>query len=118
MTSKLAFIAILALAISCCDDEEGPLTCGYENPVNDLPWLKAKADEINNSEFSRRYFYIEKGEYNGETVFFVNSCCPLCDIAIIFYNCAGERVDPVSFSDVKNWERIWAPKELECLFND
>lgn len=117
MNSKLAFIALVVLAFSCCDEEEGPLVCGYENPVNDLPWLKAKADEINDSEFMRRYFYIEGADYDGQQVFFINACCPTCNIAVIYYTCAGEQITDIDFNKVKNWQRIWEPKELECLSN-
>jgi hypothetical protein len=118
MNSKLAIVALIALALSCCDEEEGPLICGYENPIHDLPWLKAKAEEIQDSDFMRRYFYIMQADYNGEAIFYVNNCCPTCDAAPFYYNCAGERIDPIDHSQVKTWKRIWAPEELECVFTD
>lgn len=74
--------------------------------------------EIENSEFSRKYFYLVQADYNGQTVFYVNNCCPMCMTIIIYYDCAGNVLESVDASQVKNGRRIWMSDELECVFYD
>ena len=45
--TMLCFIVITSLTISGCDKQKTPhLVCNVENPLKDLPWLKAQVDEI------------------------------------------------------------------------
>jgi hypothetical protein len=108
----------MILAVVSCKDKDEPEVCDVDDPVNDLPWLKDRAAEIQNSEFSAKYFYIVQAEYDGRIVFYVNNCCPMCDTLITYRDCSGTQLESVDVTRVKNSKRIWTPKELECTFND
>ncbi|HMJ71221.1 MAG TPA: hypothetical protein VK508_20135 [Cyclobacteriaceae bacterium] len=115
MTFRLLFFLTILAVVSCKDKDE-PQVCDVEDPVNELQWLKDKAAEIQNSEFSAKYFYIEEADYNGQVVFYVNNCCPMCTTFITYYDCSGTPLEEVDASQVKNGRRIWTPEGLECVF--
>jgi hypothetical protein len=109
---------VLALAAISCKDKDEPAICGVDDPVNELEWLKAKIAELDNSELSRKYFYVVQADYNGQVIFYVNNCCPMCSTVILYYDCAGNELKSVDTSQVRNGKRIWASAQLECVFYD
>lgn len=120
MKAGWSVLAVIFLAFSVavsCDDDDAPTVCGVLDPVNDLPWLKAQVDRMD-SDISKKYSYLEQAEYEGQTIFYFNSCCPMCLIIIIYYDCDGNKLDSVDPGKVKNSRRIWAAEENECSFYD
>lgn len=117
MKAHLLFF-VLSFAVLSCKDNDVPRVCDVADPVTDLEWLKNKIVELENSELSRKYFYIEQADYNGQTLFYVNNCCPMCMTMIVYYNCSGEQMEGVDASQVRNGKRIWMSEELECVFYD
>lgn len=115
MKTYLMFF-VLMIAIVSCQDDDGAKACDVDNPVTDLPWLKDKVTELENSELSRKYFYVVQADYEGQTVFYVNSCCPMCLIVIQYYNCSGEIIESVDPDKVRNSTTIWTAEANECLF--
>lgn len=109
-------IAFIATAGSCSKDLDpsGP-ACNVADAVNDLPWLKAKAQELEASDL-HQYHYINKGIYNGQTVFVMANCCPFCSWIPIAYTCDGEQVTDFDFQKVENSEVFWKSKDNVCQF--
>lgn len=102
----LAYI-ISTLLLSCNNDDDLKVSilvdsCGKENPIEDLAWLKTKADEIKfNEGLISKHFYIEIGTYQGRTVFSLNNCWPICNTAIPIFNCNGENLGNLN-TDIKS----------------
>jgi hypothetical protein len=115
MKARLLIFALFVAVVSC-KDNDAPNVCHVDDPVNDLEWLKTKIDELENSEFSRKYFYVEQAEYNGQTIFYINNCCPMCMTMLVYYDCSGNAIESVDNSQVKNGKRIWMSEDLECVF--
>jgi len=106
---------ILTLAFSCKD--QGPdLICNVNNPTEDLPWLKSEIERRKQSQNDiSKYFYIEQGEYNGQTVFIYNNCCPMCNTILSVYDCNGKKLfDLDSTIEIKNIKKIWVPEDFPC----
>ena len=82
------FAISLSFALVSCQNSEGPVSCGVENPVQDLPWLKEKVEELAQSDFSQ-YFFVEEAKYEGNTVFVFQNCCPFCNSVVSVYSCEG-----------------------------
>ena len=86
--TTLYLVVAALLATACCDKSIPPIACNVDNPLTDLPWLKAKIDEYNllfqeNSNVSVVIYQCKYG--NEETGFLIDqgNMKP-------FYNCSGE----------------------------
>lgn len=116
MKFVLKFIIIIALLISCKSDDNLP-SCSFENPIEDLVWLKQKVDELNNSKHKE---IINQASYKNQTVFVFSICCYSCNTVITVYNCSGEKIgyiggdNEVSWDDISDSKKIWE-SEGECL---
>jgi hypothetical protein len=105
---------LLLIVISACQYNDLPTnTCDVRDPASDLPWLKEKIQEIQQTSI-HQYFRVEQVEYNGEIGFYINSCCPLCDIQPIFYKCSGEAVINIDISKLIRKGIIWQPLDFSC----
>jgi hypothetical protein len=116
----LPFTCVLAI-LFCCENKEASTStgCGTTNPAQDLAWLKAEIDlmENSNTEVSQ-YFYIRQGTYKGSTVFATINCCPVCNTlppevkncdGVTLFNFSDARAKDVVFSDV-----VWKGKNFSC----
>jgi hypothetical protein len=110
MKGRLLILLLLLTSFSCAYNDFG--ICGDA----DLQWLEDQKAELQNSETSRKYFYIEMAYYEGQPVFYVNSCCPLCLTVITYRDCSGNEIAGVDPSKLKDRRRIWLPEENECYF--
>mgnify|MGYP005748228407 CR=1 FL=1 len=115
-------ILFLSLIFFSCEKAEGPVSCGVENPSQNLPWLAERIENIEASSFPE-YFYIVEARYNGETVFLFENCCPFCNSVVPVYNCNGDLlgylseqngIDPSKISFV---QIAWKPSNSSCNFN-
>lgn len=125
MKKALLLFLMLSLVISSCSkDELDPIQdCNTENVLQDLPWLVELIEAQEQSEIGKKYSYISKGIYQGQTVFSVQNCCPFCNSIYLIINCEGETlgflgsegIDPSSITD---WEVIWRSSENTCATED
>lgn len=114
MSMKSFLIVLLSSAILFgCSDGENPTSCGVENPVDDLAWIK-EAIEFSQSSGLAGFTYLVQGTYKGKTVFIVESCCPFCNLISAVQDCRGEVIPDASVSDVTNKKVIWKPENSAC----
>ncbi|SFT88639.1 hypothetical protein SAMN04489724_2562 [Algoriphagus locisalis] len=98
------------------EDFEPTAACGVNDAISDLPWLKAKYEGLSTGELSE-YSYLVQAELEGETVFYMGSCCPFCNWAIILYDCAGNSVEYNATEDeLVDGKVIWQPENSVCQF--
>lgn len=125
MKKALFLFLMLSLVISSCSkDELDPIQdCNTENVLKDLPWLVELIEAQEQSEIGKKYSYISKGIYQGQTVFSLQNCCPFCNSISTVTDCAGNDlgflgsggIEPSSITD---WEVIWRSSENTCATED
>lgn len=122
MMRKIVLLICLC-SFLCCDDDTVNIpivaACGVDNPIEDLPWLRSLADEINQNESDvAPFFFIEMAEYEGETIFISNNCCPICSTIVPVYNCEGEFLsflnDKIKLTDTRNLGVIFKRDDFSC----
>lgn len=117
---SILFILLVFGLISCRDSDDAVMAgCGFDNPRQELPWLKEQIDIMENSDSPEVvYCYVVQGTYDNRTVFRFVDCNPVIDKAIFTFNCDGNRVDSeenfVSRQDLKNLKIIWKPRNFAC----
>ncbi|GAA4279594.1 hypothetical protein GCM10022260_00150 [Gaetbulibacter aestuarii] len=105
-----------------CDTAAIKTTCGVAIPTEELPWLKTKTNELKQTSlYELGQVYIWQTEYNGETYFIFDNCCPNCDSVLSIYTCDGEDVstnqtisDYIYGIDKSNKDVIWTPENFSC----
>jgi hypothetical protein len=123
----LLAVVITLMAFSCEKEENcmpfGSNTCAVNNPIEELEWLKAEIErrEQNTSDIDK-YFYIQQAEYNRQTIFIFNNCCPMCNTMVPAYNCKGKLLfylgdKPEESKKIKNTKVIWKPQNYACSQN-
>jgi len=88
MRYVILFSFLMVSVLGCRKDTLDPATCQVQNPLTDLPWLKAIADNKNNFSLE-----IEQGTYRKQTIYVVSTCvsCFAGGIATI-YRCDGTEI--------------------------
>ena len=118
MTTQSLLLVLLSSALLFgCADKENLTSCGVENPVEDLAWLK---QEIENASVpsSSEYSFLMQASYQGQTVFFFGFCNPLWNYAAIYKDCQGNRISgKPTFADLSNQKVIWKPENSVCTFS-
>lgn len=115
MKKYLLYLVFSAFFFSCNENEE-PVSCGVENPVEDIAWIKAAIEEYSTNQ-NAQFSYLKQARYDGETVFFFGSCCPNCLWALIVKDCQGNVIEgDIAFEDLTSQEVIWQPSNSECVF--
>lgn len=100
-----------------CADGENPTSCGVENPLEDLAWLKQDIENAADPRTSE-YSFLMQATYRGQTVFFFGFCNPLWNYAAIIKDCQGNQVaGEVSVADLSNQKMIWKPSNSVCSFS-
>jgi hypothetical protein len=128
MKKIFLFAAVISLTAFRCEQEAdciSPLgnTCSVNKPVEDLAWLKAEVKRLEQSTSDvAKYFYIQQAEYNQQTIFIYNNCCPVCNTIVPVYNCQGELLfylsdNPEEAKNIKNAKIIWKPNGFACAEN-
>ena len=116
MKKTLFPLFLLVLALFSCKETEDPImACGVADPVENLPWLKEKIEEIKAGDFSDATSII-MATYQGQTVFYANTCCAFClSVAYFFYDCQGEIVEGDGiYLELENSQVIWKSKNSNC----
>jgi hypothetical protein len=117
--SRFILFLILVLTASCGDpseEKDNAGACGASDPINELTWLKEEIESRKqNPNGIDKYFYIEQGEYQKQTVFLYNNCCPMCNTTIPVYACDGTKLfDSALGIDIKNIKIVWKPADFPC----
>jgi len=118
---KKYFIIVLLFTISC-DNEVDILiynSCDAERPIEQLDWLREKAQEMNEYDDDiKQYFYISQASYQDQTVFIFGNCCPFCNTVIPVMNCEGENIGTLGFDieyeDISDENTILKPENFSC----
>lgn len=105
-----------------CDTAPLKTTCGVSNPAEELPWLKTKIDDLKQTGlYELGQVYVWQIEYNGETYFVLDNCCPNCNSVLSIYTCDGEDVssnqtisDYIYSYDKSINDVIWNPENFSC----
>lgn len=111
--------------ISCSNDDNLPViyACDVTNPIEDLQWLKGLVEELEKTESElTQYFYIEQAEYQNESIFISNNCCPICSTIAPIYDCEGNNIgflgdDNFNSSSISNRIVIYRFSEFGCEIN-
>ncbi|GMQ23653.1 hypothetical protein Aoki45_03350 [Algoriphagus sp. oki45] len=117
--NRLLFLLFFFCLFSSCNETDPLLYCGTQNPTEDLPWLNAAIEEVENSELLE-YTYLMSGRYEGQTVFFFQNCCPFCNFAIIALDCQGNSLgilggnDGIAIENIEELTPVWIPENSVC----
>lgn len=122
MKKIILLFALGLILLSCNKDNEYPVAaCGVSNPVNELPWIKARIAEMETSSL-RELFYVAQSELNGQTLFIFGNCCAQCNSVMPVYNYAGEELGLIGAQDGKYGTEllsgssiIWKTENNNCL---
>lgn len=85
MKNLLFASLILCLFCTCKKDNYSNL-CGGSDPINNLPWLKAK---VNTLETSGGHYMIKRGIFQSKTSFFMVNRCTNCNSVNQTFDCNG-----------------------------
>lgn len=117
--SNWAFIILLTLSISC--KEEVDSVCSVRNPIQDLPWLAADIQQINQSGFLSQYFYLEWTIHESKQVFAFLNCSPSGYFLVPVYDCAGNSIGTIGYEEddippsvFDNGIIIWRADNFAC----
>lgn len=119
-TYRIITTLLLFGLISCKDTDDAIMAgCGFDNPRQELPWLKERIDNMAQSTSPDvMYCYVVQGTYENRTVFRFEDCNPVVDKAIFTLNCDGNQIDTdegfISRQDIKNLKIIWKPDNFAC----
>ena len=132
---KFLLLTVLT-ALLCCvngcsnDSNESTAESFVENPVigrvakrtinqGDLPeWLGTKVQQWDSSTYKSIVPYVFKGEWNGETIYFIYSPLYSCIFCEVYYadgrNVDWEESDFENFQkSTHNWYCIYTPDEVK-----
>ena len=113
---------ILLGLLSCTHDRDDNLknVCNVANPTEDLPWLKDKIQELEQSSlYASGEIYISQTTYNGDNIFIIGNCCATCNTIVPIYNCEGDVLGSIGDGtfDTNLLETdviIWKPENFVC----
>ncbi|AZQ57448.1 hypothetical protein EJ994_00980 [Maribacter sp. MJ134] len=122
---RCILLASFISLISCStDDSNLPIiaACDTANPIEDLTWLRAQTEVIKNDQSDiAQYFFIEIAEYQNQTVFLANNCCPICGTVVPIYNCEGEQIgflgSDILMDELSDTRIIFSRDDFSCQVN-
>lgn len=122
MKLTILFSTALFMFLMQCDPAPLKTTCGVTNPAEELSWMKTKIAELKQTGlYEVGQVYIWQTEFNGETYFIFDNCCPNCDSILLIYTCEGEDVstNPTITDYVYSYDKslknvIWSPENFSC----
>lgn len=120
-------LILFVFGIAACEDHDSDVskrneiiinTCGVSDPTQELPWLKERITEIEQSSNDLgKYFYFVQGTYKNQTVFMGLDCCPTCDTVWTVSDCEGNLLFYMHDSeanDIKDKHVIWRAQDSPC----
>ena len=109
------FLLLVLAFVSCKETEDPIMACGVADPIENLPWLNEKIEEIKAGDFSDETT-VNMATYQGQTIFFAQLCCALClSESPVFYDCQGEIVEGDRIIlNLEDRQTIWKSKNSKC----
>jgi len=83
---KFAFVFFAVLFAGCQPGEPGANSCGVQDPINELPWLRKKVDTLETDKGQRSVSLVSYKQQTYIVISKVWSSSPASDI----YNCDGQ----------------------------
>lgn len=120
---KKAIIVSIILSFLSCENDSLDLpiiaACDVNNPIEELTWLKNQISEIENNEGEiSKYFFIEIADYNNQTVFIANNCCPICNTVVPIFDCEGQSLgllgSDILSNELSNTRIIFKREDFSC----
>ena len=109
----------LIVVFSCKKEILIDNTCGVQNPVKDLEWMRDDIKLIEQlSPDISQYITISIAKYNGESVFFSMYCDPTFETVYPVRNCSGITIGywgEINPDDLKDQQVIWKSKYCVCV---
>jgi hypothetical protein len=104
------------LVLMSCNKQEHNNLCNVSNPIEDIAWLKAEIEKIQQNTDNDKYSYWMTATLHGNTVFFYGNCDPASNYISVLINCKGEMIGKLNdyadeLTDVK---LFWKPKDSAC----
>lgn len=118
---------ILSLFLAClfsCEKNKFENTCGVDDPVEELVWLRDQIDDIELMEpEASQYYYFRMAKYYGATVFLPGNCNPAFNMVFVVLDCSGERIgiigdgiDMIRWDELSEMQLLWKPESSACNF--
>jgi hypothetical protein len=90
----MKWVVLSILLVSCQQEKIGSNSCGVNNPLQELAWLKRIAED---SAFTSS---IVQGTYQGQTVYAVGGCARcFAGPSVTLYHCDGSNICSSLVSD-------------------
>ncbi len=119
---EILIVCLLLCSCSSADDVRSNEFCLVDNPVTDLPWLKAEIEEREkNVTVLSKYEYIIQSTNNQQAIIIFGNCNPLANSVFQVYNCEGENIGLIgdenfTFEDISSGKIIWKTDDFACEF--
>jgi hypothetical protein len=118
---------ILSLFLAClfsCEKNRFDNTCGVDDPVEELAWLRDQIAYIEQMDTeASQYYYFRMAKYNGVTVFLPGNCNPAINMVSAVLDCSGERIgiigdgeDMIGWDELTDMQLLWHPENTACNF--
>ena len=122
--SPVLMISLVLVVIISCEKNKFENTCGVDNPVEELAWLRDQIAYIEQMDAeASQYYYFRMAKYNGVTVFLPGNCNPVINMVFVVLDCSGERIgiigdggDMISWDELTEMQLIWHPENSACNF--
>ena len=89
--SRFSLFVVISWLLMSCIEPDSINSCNFENPLEEVSWLREIVNTLEASMDSVGYEII-RYDYKGSTVFYVNDCFGCSDGIIRVYNCEGEVI--------------------------
>jgi hypothetical protein len=97
LTKIFLLLFLGCLLLLCSKPSDDNKICGYNDPVNELPWLKSLVDTMAiDGKYYGTVIYYET--YNLKSVFYIQTLFRNCILCDTFY-CDGTRVEFLNSED-------------------
>lgn len=119
-TPLLTTILTILLIFSCKKEITTTSSgkCNVANPIEDLPWLKARINSILINPDASKYQYVSIADYNSQTIFIFGNCDPLAITVTPAYSCTGTLLGniggDIAPADIKNQKPLWKAANSLC----
>ncbi len=117
-------ISLVLVVIISCEKNRFENTCGVDDPVEELAWLRDQITYIEQLDMeASQYYYMKIAKYRGGTVFLPGNCNPVINSVFVVLNCSGERIgiigngeDMIGWEELSEIQLIWQPAYSACNF--
>ncbi|RNI26194.1 DUF6970 domain-containing protein [Rufibacter latericius] len=111
MKALYTLCLLCLFVLTSCEEETICKTCEVGNPVQEIGWLNAKAQQLEQSDYCQ---FVQTGNWEGRTVFVLGNCDPLINSISSVYDCdgnllcyGGDETCPDFSKEVKDLKLVW-----------